>query len=291
MFLRTCTLDTALSIDQHSCHMLATKILISALESFSTRSLLPVAAVSRRFRGLVDRLVQATLLKEHELILECYHPSNKISTPYLFCKYLGTDGLSDAGTEPELDYLNQIYSRFEPFHGEEQRRPRLRWPINRTANSEAQEISAEAPSQDVHLEAGEPFSQLCTLINLVIGPRRGLFLSIVNVTDGVIRIWREWLQEQATRPQMGEQPSEGIHDSSILWTDSSRNVGLRLRVLQKENRHMPVLLVCPNDDHPVSYALEFQELIVRTNQLVLSLETSIAQQVSHHGKAIVIASM
>ncbi|KAI1265251.1 hypothetical protein F5Y18DRAFT_64259 [Xylariaceae sp. FL1019] len=132
-------------------YSLPNEILISALEPFSTRSLLPLAATSRRFRGIVGRL----------------HYCNKISTPYLFCKYLGTDGLSDAGNEPDLDHLNRLYSRFEPFLGEEHRRPRLRWPINRTVSSEVEEVLAEAPSQDVHLEAGELFSQLCTLTNLV----------------------------------------------------------------------------------------------------------------------------
>ncbi|KAI8628176.1 hypothetical protein F5Y19DRAFT_465225 [Xylariaceae sp. FL1651] len=284
--------ETSNSIDS-----LPNELLINALDSFPTRSLLPFAAVSRRFRGLVGRLhyyrlVQATVLQDQELLLECYHPSEKLSTPSLFCKYLGTDGLNEASVDVDMEDLNQLYTRFKPYIGDEYRRPRARWPTTRVTEG-IEEALTEVPSHDVHLEAGELFSQLCTVTNLVkVGPRRGLFLNIVNVTDGVVRVWREWLQEQAER-SAAEQRREGqrnLDDSSILWTDSSKDVGLRFRVTPQEGRRVPVL-VGPNDEPPVSYTLEYQELIVRTNRLLLSLEESEAQQVAHAGKALIIAPM
>ncbi|KAI1329761.1 hypothetical protein F5Y16DRAFT_397105 [Xylariaceae sp. FL0255] len=285
---------------QNSIDSLPNEILINALDSFATRSLLPVAAVSRRFRGLVGRLhyyrlVQATVLKEHELILECYHPSNKISTPYLFCKYLATDGLAEAGVDTDFEDMNKLYTRFKPFLGDENRRPRARRPTARVIDGADPAPEDEAPSHDIHLDAGELFSQLCVLTNLVkVGPRRGLFLSIVNVTDGVIRVWREWLRDQAARQAAADQqPDEqrSIHDPSILWTDASKNVGLRFRVkVKEEGRNMPVLMM-QGDEPPVSYTLEYEELIVRTNRLLLSIESSEVQQVAHAGKAIIIASM
>ncbi|KAF2973433.1 hypothetical protein GQX73_g100 [Xylaria multiplex] len=274
---------------------LPNELIINALDSLPTRSLLPLAAVSRRFRGLVGRLhyyrlVEATVLQGRELILECYHPSDRLSTPSLFCKYLATDGLAEAGEDANMEDLNQLYTRFKLFLGDENRRPRARWPTSRVIEG-LEEPLTQVPSYDVNLEAGELFTQLCAITNLVkIGPKRGLFLSIDNITDGVIRVWRDWLRQQAERSSTEQQQAgQGrLDDSSILWTDSSKNVGVRFRVLLREEDQP--LLLSQDEDPPVSYTLEYQELIVRTNKLLLTLETSEAQQIAHAGKAIIIAS-
>ncbi|KAI1491553.1 hypothetical protein F5X96DRAFT_678311 [Biscogniauxia mediterranea] len=284
--------QSPLSIDS-----LPNEILLQALSSFSTRSLLPIAAVCRRFRGLVGRLhyyrlVEATVLQDYEVILECYHPSNKLSTPSLHCEYLGTDGLSEAGADANLENMNRLYTRFRPFLGDEQRRPRPRRPTTTVLQGKEAPL-AEGPTLELSLESGELLSQLCTVANLVkVGPRRGLFLSIAQVSDGVIRVWRDWLRTQAANSAALKQQRARprLDDESILWTDSRKDVGIKFRVVEKEDVNAPVL-VGPNDEPPVSYVLEYQELIIRTNQLLLSLETSEAQQVTHAGKAIVVASM
>ncbi|KAJ8119301.1 hypothetical protein ONZ43_g3720 [Nemania bipapillata] len=190
-----------------------------------------------------------------------------------------------------MEDLNELYSRFKPFLGDENRRPRARWPTTNVIEG-TEEPLTQVPSYDVNLEAGDLFTQLCAVTNLVkIGPRRGLFLSIDNVSDGVIRVWREWLREQAERSAT-EQQRDGQtrpDDSSILWIGSSKDVGVRFRVTAKEEGQVPLLLG-QNEDPPVSYTLEYQELLVRTNKLLLTLETSEAQQIAHAGKAIIIAS-
>ncbi|RYC59397.1 hypothetical protein CHU98_g6801 [Xylaria longipes] len=181
-----------------------------------------------------------------------------------------------------MEDLNQLYSRFKPFLGDENRRPRARWPTTRVIEG-IEEPLTEVPSYDVNLEAGDLFTQLCAVTNLVkVGPRRGLFLSIDNVTDGVIRVWRDWLREQAERSateqqQVGQRCPD---DSSILWIDPYKNVGVRFRVLSREESQTP-LLISRDEDPPVSYTLEYQELIVRTNKLLLTLEISEAQQIAH----------
>ncbi|KAJ2980677.1 hypothetical protein NUW58_g6882 [Xylaria curta] len=280
----------------NSLDSLPNELIINALDSLPTRSLLPLAAVSRRFRGLVGRLhyyrlVETTVLQGRELLLECYHPSDRLSTPSLFCKYLATDGLFEAGEDANMEDLNQLYSRFKLYTGDENRRPRARWPTRRVIEG-TEEPLTEVPSYDVDLEAGELFTQLCAVTNLVkVGPRRGLFLSIDNVADGVIRVWRDWLREQAERSAT-EQQRVGQSDpdpSSILWMDAAKNVGVRFRVLAKGEGHTPLLLG-QYEDPPVSYTLEYQELIVRTNKLLLTLEASEAQQVTHAGNTIIIAS-
>ncbi|TGJ85818.1 hypothetical protein E0Z10_g2958 [Xylaria hypoxylon] len=242
---------------------LPNELIINALDSLPTRSLLPLAAVSRRFRALVGRLhyyrlVEATVLQGRQLILECYHPSDRLSTPTLFCKYLATDGLAEAGEDANMEDLNRLYTRFGLFLGDENRRPRARQPTTRVIAG-LEEPLTEVPSYDVNLEAGELFTQLCAITNLVkIGPKRGLFSSIDNITDGVIRVWRDWLREHAERSTTEQQQARRRHldDSSILWADLSKSVGIRFRVLLREDQ--APLLLSRDEDPPVSYTLEYQ---------------------------------
>ncbi|KAH8681053.1 hypothetical protein BX600DRAFT_445656 [Xylariales sp. PMI_506] len=283
----------------HVMDSLPNEILIHAFSLFPTTSLLSLAHVCQRFYSLVSRvhyarLIEAIALEDHELILECYHPSAKISTPYMFCNYIGTDGLEEIGRNPTMKELGELYSRFRPVLGEENRRPRARYPTRSVIEGFDQPL-VDLAAHEVSLDASELFSQLCTVINLVkIGPRRGLFLSCVNIIEGVARIWREWLTSQAelsANPRSTKKAASlGPFDSSILWADRTMNVGLRVRVTVNPSFHAPVL-VGPHDEPPVSYILEYEELLVRTNQLLLSMERSEAQQVNPSAKAIVIASV
>jgi hypothetical protein len=206
-----------------------------------------------------SRLVEAALLQDHEVILECYHPSVKISTPTLFCNYLSTDGLEEAGHgEVGLRTLNGLYSRFRPVLGEDGRRPRARYPT-RDVLSGTEPPLEEVPSHDLHLDAGELFSQLCTVASLIkVGPRRGLFLSISGITDSVIRVWRDWLQQEAARSSAVQRQADPSSEAgSVLWTDSTETVGLRVLVTEKDDLHAPVLMGV-NDEPPVSYTLEYK---------------------------------
>ncbi|KAI1266914.1 hypothetical protein F5Y18DRAFT_380901 [Xylariaceae sp. FL1019] len=266
-----------------SINSLPNEILLNALESLDTRSLLPISAVSHRFHGVVGRLhyyrlVHATILKEHEMILECYQPADKFSTPWLCCRYLDTHGLTKAGEEADLEDMNHLYSRFAPFLGEK----------NRSSST-----SEESPSQNIQLEEGDPFTQLCVSTELIkAGPGRGLNLGNTDPTHGVIRVWRSWLQEQAARsaveaeqPQKSVKPSYTIDDPSILWADSSKNVGLKFRVKADDATPLPA---DAGDEPAVSYTLEYEELIVRTNRLMLSIETS--ELVSHAETVFLLGS-
>ncbi|KAH6659318.1 hypothetical protein BKA67DRAFT_544117 [Truncatella angustata] len=273
---------------------LPSEIFIQILESFQTHALLPLALISRRFYGLVSRLhyarlVEATILPDHELILECYHPSAKISTPYMFCDYIGTNGLDDVGQDPTLEAMTGLYSRYRPVLSEEHRRPRARYATRAVLEGSEPPI-CENPSHDLHLESAELFSQLCTVVNMIkVGPKRGLFLSHVNIIESVIRIWRDWLAQESSQATLKQKTVEPT-TCSILWTDSSENFGLRLRVVEKPEVDTPIL-VGPGEDPPVSYALDYEELWVRTNQLVLGMEKSEAQEVNNSSNAVIIASM
>jgi hypothetical protein len=241
------------------------------------------------FRILKHRLLSAASLRDHELILECFHPTTQYSTPHFFCEYLRTDGLSDdyegqmaTGNDIKptgrLGMLANQYTHFRPLIPEEA--GRLSWshtagdvPGHPNASTGSTDPS-EAPTmdkenkfvcQDVHLESHEWFSQLCTITNLVkVGPRRGLFLSCVNVNDGVIRIWRDWLAKcaQAADDTTASTSTtsmtwDGKEDQRTLWVDTKNNVGVRFRVTEKPNSgHQPVLQ--KGEDAPVSYTVQYE---------------------------------
>ncbi|KAH8805002.1 hypothetical protein F5884DRAFT_438694 [Xylogone sp. PMI_703] len=302
---------------------LPNEVLMNTLSTFPTRALLPFTTVSHRFHDIIlriiqNRLNQATTLKDHKLILECYHPSTKLTTPYLFCDYLGTDVVSDDvhgnGTGP-LGKLSDLYSHFRPLPAEDTR-PTRRWhpagavpqppePLTPSTSDDEGELEDEEPlaSHNVNLESFELFSQLCTVTSLIkVGPKRGLFLSCVNISEGVMRVWRQWLAEQAesyrrsrrlpqkskSRATFGEVRE--YDSTNILWADANKTVGLRLRVKQRNDTSLPVLMHRDEEDEPVSYTLEYEELVIRTTQLLLMVEESINQEIAHSGKAIVIGS-
>lgn len=272
-------------------------MLMQILSPLTTVQLLPLARVNHRFHDLVlriihTRLTDAAWLPEHELILEAYHPSAKMSTPYLHCDYLGTDGLEsyneDEDKQLALGQLHGLYSRFRPVVQEENRRARARYP-SVSGNGSAAEDDDLTASVTVHLDEGEMFSQLCTLTNIVkTGPRRGLFLSHVNVNDGVVRVFRRWLKAKAS-----SDAGEGACDEDpILWTNRHKTVGLRFRVHENVDSTRPAARSeAEEEDLPVSYTLVYEELLVRTSSLLLEVEKSQDQEVTSTGKAIVIASL
>jgi hypothetical protein len=241
-------------------------------------------------------MIAAARLPGHNLVLECYHPSAKTSTPYMLSQYLGTDGLDDVGhmhtgggprlahDELTLGELGGLYSRFRPVLQDEARRPRARYPRRSSQQQhpsqqqaqlarEAPEPDAELPHQDIHLEEGESFTQLCTLTNLgKLGPRHGIYLSHVNVSDSVLRVWRDWLSTRAAadsesgdkatkKSRAGTRTGTGTvtEDSAIIWADAKHNVGVRFRVVELLDNaaDVPVLRRAEEEDPPVAYRLEY----------------------------------
>lgn len=222
------------------------------------------------------RLLAASSLVDHELILECYHPSDKWSTPGLPCKSLGTYGLprsdglvvtiqADASSAESLHKLVGLYSHFRPQEAEQVRRTRRRHPAGdvpghpNTSSSQDHFDTLQTPSQDVYLDSHELFSQLCTVANLVkVGPRAGLYLSCVPIGDGVIRVFRSWLKDHAVSAQsIVRRERSDVLEHRMLWLDSGKNVGVRLRVIEKENLAGPILLGV-GEDPSVSYTLEYE---------------------------------
>jgi hypothetical protein len=121
-------------------------------------------------------------------------------------------------------------------------------------NSLSSSEKSDLVSQNIHLEAHELFSQLCTITNLVkVGPKRGLFLSCVNIGEGITRIWRDWLTEQTKGKVMNGEEGE----DNLLWADTEQHVGLRMRVDEKMDAPAPIL-TSAGEEVAVSYTLQYE---------------------------------
>ncbi|KAK4033828.1 hypothetical protein C8A01DRAFT_49673 [Parachaetomium inaequale] len=328
-------------MDSHpTLDSLPNELLLSILSHLPTASLLPLITVSHRIyaatlRILKQRLNRATSQPDHRLMLECYHPAEKLYTPYLYCDYLSTDSFAGVEAEAEAEGapspqqhlgaagLRGIYSHFRPMEHDDNP-PRLRGRVSSSGGgstrggggggggSGGQQPDAEQhprPSIDVYLDDDESFSQLCTITNLVrMGPKPGLFRSHVNVGEGVVRVWRGWLAARAAAAAAaaaaaGGQVGTGAGgdgggggggggEETVLWADAARDVGVRFRVTEKDvPGHMqhPVL-VASDEQLPVAYRLEFEELLVRSTTLLVMVEKSEVQEVAAEGRAIVLAS-
>ncbi|RFU74958.1 f-box domain-containing [Trichoderma arundinaceum] len=304
---------------------LPNELLSGILAELTTKELLPVVTVSHRFCSLITRILHRRLiasasLPANQVILECYHPSAKISTPCLSCRYLGTaacDGPPvNEQNPPNFVDLRRLYSSFRPVIMEENRSRRFRygWSVQTLAGSTQLQIAAEdviddTAHQEVHLDEGERFSQLCTATSVVTqGSRPGVFTRHVNISDGVIRVFRDWLGNMLPNrksSQFGASSSSSASshaapdasiadsgvfssdDSRVLWVDRTKDVGLRFRVTPGPEARGTIF----EDEPPMFYNLIYEELIVRTSTLLLAVEEAAVQHVAHSGKDIVIASI
>ncbi|KAJ2896918.1 F-box domain-containing protein [Zalerion maritima] len=248
------------------------KLIGDILLLLPTHSLLPLASVSRRFHSAVHsllrlRLLRAAALSHRELILECYHPTAKLSTPYLACTPTG-NAWEELKEAKDLNALATHYTRFRPTLKDGDRRLRRGHPHRSSNFEQLADAKEEKPAVvDITLDSCELFTQLCTVTNVVtLGPRKGFFAGHINVGDGLLRVWREWLAART-----GKGPSMG--DEDILWADGRRDVGVRFRVLQKHESTMQQPVLLGRDEDPVvSYTLVYEELLVRTSRLLLSVE-------------------
>jgi hypothetical protein len=214
---------------------LPNELVLQALVLLPTTALLPLGGVCQRFHALVIRILQTRLyqaanLPDHTLLIECYHPSRRLTEPPLYCTYIGSPGL-DVGISPEkskvdretsyvgrLKELHSLYSIFTPHRPVVPNRPHLAGDIpgSRTHPSSSQAsasktvpIETEAVKQVFSLEGHELFTQICAHANIVrVGPRNGLFRSFIKVEDGVIRVWRDWLDRMSRETKEASATSE-----------------------------------------------------------------------------------
>ncbi|CAF9930205.1 MAG: hypothetical protein HETSPECPRED_007568 [Heterodermia speciosa] len=283
---------------------LPNEILLQVLSLFGTDELLCLSLVCRRFQDLVlhivhTRLLVAAALKDLRLILECYHPSAQYTEPYLFCEYLGTPGLSDeinrehsehspAEKNGCLSRFREIYSRFRPIRPDAdlplRSHPAGDVPGSRTYSQDLarnkQPQTVEMVTQIINLDAHELFSQLCVSANLVkIGPRRGVFLSCIDLLHKTTpRIWRTWLADKAEKARLSSTSGLALTElqndrdhGHVMWIDSRRNVGIRVRVCERRWCQNRPVLMHHDEDEAVSYSLELEGKLIKLPVISFSL--------------------
>ncbi|KAF2437736.1 hypothetical protein P171DRAFT_424509 [Karstenula rhodostoma CBS 690.94] len=316
-------------------YRLPNELLIHLLTPMTTPDLLPLAPLSHRIYTIVlrilhNRLVLASELESHSVLLECFHPSAKLTEPPYFCSYHGTDGLarydelseSDKHLASRLGDMRKMYSRFRPHRRELEtggRRVRAPGdvPGSRTFPGTTRDgFEGDTVKQILSLDEHELFTQLVAQTHLVkIGPRHIPFTYPVDIEEGVIRVWREWLRDTAAKGQSvktkeeelevagtdkGKAPAtetsqadryEDVCDSRILWVSPNKNTGIRFNVRERKlRRDIPILVRTDEEDMPVSYEIEYDELLIRTSHLLLMLEKSLVQDDNTSGKAVVFGS-
>jgi len=273
------------------------QLFLHLLTPIPTPDLLPLTTISRRIYSLIlrilqNRLLAASELRDHTLLLECYHPSAKLTEPPYFCAYHGTDGLSQYdGSGPrascvgQLGEMHNMYSHFKPHrrHLETGGRRVLPRPGDilgsRTFPGTVQDTGDdETVKQTLSLDTGELFTQVVAQVNLVkIGPRNGLFTCFVGVEDDVMRVWREWLRNTAAKGPapshiITQQPVKlagkgrsvahgvdeiDIDDARILWVNEAKNTGLKFNVRERRHRSDVPILIRNDEDIPATYEIEY----------------------------------
>jgi hypothetical protein len=219
----------------------------------------------------------------------------KLFEPPYFCTYRGTEGLSLYETEAEdeanigerLGKMRSMYSRFRPHQRELEEGGRRVLPRpgdvpgSRTfPGTTKDKYEGETVKQTLSLEGHELFTQLVSQTNLVkIGPRHGLFTCFVDVEEGVMRVWKDWLaktaakgrQERAAAPveameEVGkskeivrEENKEKVdlNDPRILWVSASKNTGISFNVKERKFRRDTPILIRTDEDMPVTYEIEY----------------------------------
>jgi hypothetical protein len=265
----------------------------------------------------------------------------------VFCKYLGTDGLSErhdgtgssyenVDTAHQLGRVTGLYSRFRPEVGNAEEEQGTNGSpfglspgrmlllsgvveyIRADMNGGRGNGTENAVMREVTLESYEDFSQLCVVANLVqVRPGTSLLLSALTIEDGFVRLWRDWLYRHSRRLKNAaedvlEEGSEKVDGSSasddILWVDTSKTVGLKMRVREKSwNPSLPVLIHQDDLDNNswVGYEVilegeflqsctesctDYVELHIRSTRLLLVVEQSKEDQQRHQTNAIVIGA-
>lgn len=183
--------------------------------------------------------------------------------------------------------MRNMYSRFRPYRreletgGRRVRRLPGDIPGSRTFPGTASDrYNGETVKQILGLDSHELFTQLVAQSNLVrVGPKHGLFTSFVEVEEGVVRVWREWLRDMAlkkndvvsevtreavTGNEKGKEAvrelkdaSRELNDESILWVNPARNSGLRFTIRERRLGANVPILISAEEDLPVSYEIEY----------------------------------
>ena len=102
---------------------------------------------------------------------------------------------------------------------------------------------------------------------MTIGPRRGVFLSFIDVVDKKTpRVWRDWLAQRDGKDAGESQAcvrngaAIPLYEPSIpiIWANGAKTLGLRVRVKQRKWKRDAPVLIHKDEDQAVIYSLEIE---------------------------------
>ena len=199
-------------------------------------------------------------------------------------------------------------------------------PQEHPSESDIEEEFFPPVKQNVNLDSHEMFTQLQTTTSLVTaGPKSGFVYSAVTASEGVVRVFRDWLQEQDMKragrerterlgngtdrvirrtgdglqyvnpPEVYENDEEqlDLKDSSFLWVNDNAkpNVGVRFTVVERKWRRDAPVLIQADEEVAVSYEVQIEEVVIRSRHLLVVAEQGLRErQEAMGGKAIIIGS-
>lgn len=167
--------------------------------------------------------------------------------------------------------LVELYSHFQPRTSERSKSTMVIGVGGEEQRTTTQILSSRVTVVEyISLEPHELFSQLCTAALLVThGPRSGLYRRFVTIAEGTVRVWRDWLADRAASSSSCRD-DEGLlngstHDMStasavdegILWVDTRRNFGMRVRIRENRMGDQPILMQQDENPH-VTYSYEIE---------------------------------
>lgn len=245
------------------------------------------------------------------LYLDCHRPSDRLTASKVLCTPLGTEGLQNLlSLDNEEDSyvgrvqsISSLYTRFKPRRKEPDftvtyRHPAGDVPGSRTYRGPSSDAAqgeidtGETVSETVTVDAHDLFSQLTAQVYLgKRDPFRGLLFSIQEVSEGTIRVWRNWLSHQCESKKFTDGEVVLVHheppvsptgkgktradsvvgvidprkDPSVLWINTSgENVGVKFRVKERKWRRNAPVLFSSEEEVAVSYVVEFEGMLAQS---------------------------
>lgn len=218
---------------------------------------------------------------------------------------LGTDYIEElsneiqetGGSVGQIGRMGELYSRFRPVNKEPDFRsvprphPAGDIPGSNTYMTPEDVAAAwkgdgnDTVTRTVSVDASFLFSQLETLVYLGRLGSRGLLIKYVEVCEGTIRVWRDWLARQCESKRWTDGEPIAIHheeptspnskgkgrsdsvsstidpkkDSNILWVNTrGDDVGIKFRVKEQKWRRENPVLFASEIEVPVSYPVELE---------------------------------
>ena len=182
------------------------------------------------------------------MVLECYPETTRLTAPTLMCHYLETTG--DTRRSSAADAVSGGPPIGDPRRWHLWFKPYL-WTPRVLGEKLEDAVEGGKYSMEVNLAEDEESSHLLTRTILKRRQTKGLYPSHVTVHEGRLKLSREWLAA-ASAPIL-----EQDGDYTMLWTGSSKHMGVRLQVAPAASARMP-LLISVDDKPPLAYKLTFK---------------------------------